>query len=331
MRDENMRWSHRSGLGRDPVAMHGAPVSFTAEGTGLLPGQNLVLDQSALQNGYRTPFWIDEIRMQAFMSAASIALPLQPAYATSFLFRTGSLAFSAVPVPMILHQPQYGDTNVPLLGQYADTSVRRGSSARWLLPRPLYMEPADLVQASVFRDLTIAAGDGTNPFSVAVTYVGRALPPGEKPPKSRHVPWASSYTHDFDLAYSQTGVQSPFQNPFQRELYVHRFIGRPLSKSNTGTSSGTFSASMIPVSAGTKYAAIDIWDSTGYRLVKGGGTNGNFVPVGYVFDTARCAWTFARPLGPREQYNMAFQTLGTVGGANQLFAVSMLGTREEDL
>lgn len=327
MREEKVKWFHRSGLGCDPVAMHGAPVSFTAEGTGLLPGKNMVLNQTALASGYRTPYFLDEIRMQVFMGSASVT-SLVSSFAAAFQFRADSHAFSNVPIPMSLYQPQYNNTSQQLLANYVGGTLRRGTTARWLLAKPLWMAPGSTLQADVFRHLTAAAGDGTNPFTVVVTYVGRALPPGSKQPVSRHVPWAAFYTHDFANSYSETDVQSPFQNPFTRELMVHRFIGRPLSKATSGVST-TFRDFMLPNDLGVRYAAIDMWDSTGYRVVKGGGSGGMFVPVGMVFDPERCSWTFARPLGAREQYNMAFQTQGTSGGTDRLFCVSMLGTREE--
>lgn len=328
MKSVKATWFNRSGLGKDPTAMHGAPVSFSSHGSGLLPGQNLVMNMTGLQNGYRTPYFIDEIRMQAFIeTATTLNNELIPDAAVSFQFRVGQHAFSQAPVPMIMHQPMYAAVSGGQGSKYAGNLFKVFGNARWILARPLLMMPGDAIQASAFRDAVAFAGNGTIPFSVDVAYVGRAMAPGASTPNLRHVPWIASFTHSFTNLWSHTGTE--FRNPFlDRRLNVHRFVGRPLSNANTaGAAAGGFPSFsrffMLPDPSNTKYASINITDSQGYKITD------RYVPVGQVFDTERCTWTFNRPLGPREQYNMQFQTNGSVDATSVQFCVAMHGYRDE--
>lgn len=327
------KWAVDLGLDQNPVAQHGAPISFTAHLDNLLPGQSIPLSTSGLANGFRMPYYLDEIRMQVYMTTAtSLGAVNQPSYAAAFQFRTGTYAFSAVPVPMILHQPPYVSSVIPsqnvsgyVLESTFTGAVRTiGDEARWALPKPLWMAPGDQVQATVARDLTAAAG-GSSPWSVDVTYVGRTLKPGTLGPKTRCVPWIAHYIHDFADSYSQATTQ--FRNPFTFPLTIQKLIGRPMSKASVGTFT-TGRVNMLPNAVGDEYAAIYIEDSMGYKITRSA-VNGIFTPVGSVFDTERCSWTFSRPLGAREQLNMQFQTQGTVAASDRIFGVSMIGYREE--
>lgn len=319
------KWATDLGLGANPTSNFGAPVSFTAHLASITPGQTQVLSTSGLANGFRTPYLIDEIRMQAYMTTpVAAASMVQPSYAVQFQFRTGAYAFSQVPIPMALHQPVYETTGTALQTDFTGPVSSIGDEARWLLAKPLWMAPGDQIQCNVFRHLT-AAGLDNQVFAVDVTYVGRSLKPGTKGPKTRFVPWAAHYIHDFADAWSSTTTQ--FRNPFMYPLTIQRLIGRPLSKATSGTFT-TMGTQMLPTAAGGQYAAIFIEDSAGYKITHSG-ISGKFAAVGSVFDTERCAWTFSRPIGAREQLNMQFQTLGTVAVSNRLFGVSMLGYREE--
>lgn len=329
------KWATDLGLGGNPVAQFGSPVSFTAHLDNLLPGQTVPLSTSGLANGYRTPYIIDEIHMQAYMTTpAASANLVQPSYAVGFQFRTGAYAFSERPVPMMLYQPVYANVNPignvsvaqsVLKTEWAGAVITIGDEARWTLAKPLWMAPGDQIQASVSRDAT-AASLNNSPFSVDVTYIGRSLKPGTPGPKKRYVPWAAHYVHLFSDAWSSTTTQ--FRNPFMHPLTVQQLIGRP-AKNSEQAAFATGRVGMLPNASAHLYAGIYIEDSLGYKITRSA-IDGNFAPVGTVFDTERCAWTFARPLGPREQLNMQFQTLGTVDpNLVDLFGVSMLGYREE--
>lgn len=318
--DLKARWAVELGLGKNPVAQFGAPVSFTAHLDSITPGQTQMMAVSGLANGFRTPYIIDEIHMCAYMATPS-ATVLQPSLAMQFQFRTGSYAFSKVPVPMVLHAPVYNTQTEALLSVFAGGLTRIGDEARWLLAKPLWMAPGDQIQAVVLRDSSVASLGG-GAFTVDVTYIGRSLKPGTPGPKTRYVPWVAHYLHDFALTYSETTTE--FRNPFMTgPLHVHRLIGRPLSKATSGVNLATAHSSMLPNAADEKFASILIEDSMGYKVTR------DYHPVGQVFDTERCVWTFNRPLGPRDQFNMKFRTLGSVAVGSPVFGVGMLGYREE--
>lgn len=313
------QWSVELGLGKNPVAKFGAPVSFTANLSSILPGVGPVpLSTSALANGFRTPYYIDEIRMQAYMTTPSATL-VQPSYAMQFEFRTGAHKFSLVPVPMILHQPTFYTINAALRSEFTGGLARLGDEARWNLAKPLWMGPGDQIQCNVTRLLT-PASSGNAPFAVDVTYIGRAIPPGTKPPFKRFVPWIAPFIHDFDDLFSQTTTQ--FRNEFQVPLNIHRLVGHPLSKATSGTFE-TARSNMLPDITGNQYPSIYMEDSLGYKITR------EFMPAGAIFDTERCVWTFARPIGPQEQLNMQIRTAGSVDAANRLFGIALHGYREE--
>lgn len=317
--DLKAKWAVDLGLGKNPVAQFGAPVSFTAHLDAILPGQTQVMAVSGLANGFRTPYVIDEIRMSVYMTTPSATL-LQPSYALGFQFRTGTYAFSKVPIPMVLYAPVYNSIAASLASAFTGGVSRIGDEARYVLAKPLWMAPGDQIQATVLRNLTAASSGGAG-FDVDVTYVGRSLKPGTPGPAVRNVPWVAHYIHDFADSYSETTTE--FRNPFSdKALQIHRLIGRPLSKATSGQFN-TGRASMLPNAAGTKYASMLIEDSLGYKITR------DYHPAGQIFDTERCVWTFNRPIGPRDQLNMKFRTAGTAGGTNVLFGVSMLGYREE--
>lgn len=328
-------WAVKLGLGKTGMSNVGVPVSFSTGATGIAAGSTIPLNVANLQSGYRASYWIDEIRMQVYSDyGLAIAIPAinqMGGYMMQFQFRTGSYAFSKTPIPMALYAPQYGFSGLNEV-QIANSAL--GHSVRWPLPKPLFMGPGDQIQCAVTRLPGIMVG--TN-FNATVTYVGRMLPPGAAGPVSRCVPWVSNYIHDFANSYSET--QDEFKNPLVLPLWIHRFVGRPGSKdtggaadssaTGNGITGGDFGSqhNMLPTSNAIKYASVYIEDSLGYKIVAG---NSNaYAPVGAVFDTERCAWTFGRPLGPRQQFNMKFQTIGTVGGTNAIFGVGMVGYREE--
>jgi hypothetical protein len=71
---------------------------------------------------------------------------------------------------------------------------------------------------------------------------------------------------------------------------------------------------------------IHIEDSLGYRV-----TN-DYVPIGYVFDPFRRAWTFSRPIGPREQFNVKLLNKGVVPSIRAFITnIGMVGYRDEVL
>lgn len=337
MKTSNPSWVGAAGMKATGMAPVGAPVSFSGALTNIAQGQTATMDLTGLQNGYRTAYWIDEIRMNVYsndiagnpFSPTPIGTAGAGGYMMQFQFSTGKYAFSRTPISMSLYAPEYG---ISKLFNNQNTSYLRGRSVRWVLPKPLFMAPGDQVQCAVNRLNGVGSFSGVN-FNANVAYIGRALPPGASGPTTRCVPWISQYVHDYANAYSDSG--QTFRNQFMSPLHVHRFVGRPGNKAsdgafdNTATGSGITGGdfntqhNMLPTSNGIAYAKVNITDSLGYKITR------DYSPVGSVFDTERCAWTFGRPLGPREQISMQFQTVGTVSVTNTIFGVGMIGYREE--
>lgn len=337
MRQLKARWFSKSGFGKDPVAMHGAPVSFSGRVGGLGAGENEVVDASALQNGYRTPYYIDEIRMtswfDSFLTSGGTPDPYSQGtapqtlgYATKFLFRVGAHKISDEPIPMGSYGPNYNGT---ALGEiYSNGQGRFGSSQRWLLPKPLLMQPGDVILATVFRDASAGSAVAVD-ANATVTYVGRALPPGAKTPLVRNVPWVAKYEHAFSQSYSRTGVngKNPFQNPFTNPLTVHRLTGKVANirsdqaRPTSGSFLSNFGPVMLPVT-GVADLACYMEDSQGYKITRA------FTSVGAIFDTGRNAWTYNRAIGPREQIDMQFQLNGATDSITA-FVVGLIGHREE--
>jgi len=298
------------GLGRNPVAEKGAPVSFGTQLANLtVAQQTAVLNTQALQAGYRTPYYIDEIRMTAFTgeSAGSAAVTAL-AYSLRAKFQTGRHAFSKGPIPLSLYAPVFlraGYATSYLNGIFA--FFRGVVEVRWVLPKPLYMEPGDVIQCYLERSNQFNTGPQYASNNFNVTYVGRAIAPGKKPPPCKYVPWVAFYDHPTTVASGYSNAGESFRNPFTIPLNVHRFTQQTYVEVNT--TPGQFlqweggRGPTNPSSFGeTSFTQIRLYDSLGYAIVK------EFAPIGEVMDLARQAWTFSRPIGPREQFDAEFSS-----------------------
>ncbi len=366
-----------SGLGKSLVGNEGSPMSFTASVTGLTPGLTKVFDSAALQPGYRTPYVIDAITMlvksPVICESETIgAFQLMDGTGfgglVDFLFQTGHHAFSAKPIAAPNFTPRYmfwPDTvtqqisNPGAAGQLYQTAeelceqvgdVTVGGEAapagqfycvyKWLLPKPLLLLPGDVINASCQRHADLAAGT-SSPFGsmeATVTYTGRALPPGEKLPKTQCVPWVGMFDQ-VDKAITGTTVTAApwansnreFENPFQRNWNVQRLVARNVfASAGTGNAVSVGGVSLIGAAANTY--SLKITDPLGYQITTG------FVPISAIANyNDSSAWTFSRPVGPRQRVNMEFDfgthtvasNIGTGGGLRKM--VSLVGYREEDL
>lgn len=327
-----------------PTARVWAPVSYTSRVLGLTPGQSLLMPQGTLQSGFNTPYFIDEIRFSVHTGTDANALVAAPvpdiASMLSFQLQTGSYFFSQAAlgslstVPMMLYAPTYsGHAQAEGFAQGIGSGTSRFfATRRWVLPKPLWMPPGDLLQATVSRD--VLYGSSLSSVDAHVTVVGRALPPDAKPPATRCIPHVGWYVQGLDssnnaLTYSEATAQ--LQNPFKVPWHVQRIIlNTRFNPSSPSNSVGTTAAITEDRTGVTEYVRVRLSDSLGYKIT--GSTRGGFVPLADVADGINDgAWTFGRAIPPNENFNAAFMLVpGTGTNYNQLQPmISMVGYREE--
>lgn len=318
------------------ISKNGAPVSFSADSE-VLTTQGENVNASALQSGYRGAYFIDEIRILLWTDVGTIPTPSLIVGGLGYLsrvkFSLGNHPFSQKAVPPAVLAPAWmGSTNDALFLTYSATTARVFQEVRWPLPAPLYVEPGDGIQANIALDQALSAFVGTTAeIRASFVYIGRTLPPGEQKPQTRTVPWVAHYVFNSDNVSQQTNDE--FQNPFTVPLRTQRMVERFYIVNST---LHACLAANVPypglTSSTVLYPEVDITDSMGYKMTFG--STSSMVPVADVFDYEYFDWTFDRPLGPREQYNMSFR-MG--GSSNYVLAgpyhtvISMIGSREEML
>lgn len=295
----------------------GAPVVLSAViKTPPGGGQVQVFDAQTLQPGFRTPYWIDEIRMAMTTFGGADAFGSN----IDFRFQAGNLALSKDYVPMLLHAPRFGGDGIN------DSPTNRAlTESRWPLPKPLYMGAGDVLLASMRNRLSVAQNASTPIEAVYLTYVGRLASPGTPPPASRQVPWLA-YTSQLATAnnvYAQVG--DTFRNPFNKTLWVQRFTARCLNTMNAAFDDQSEQIDGPSAAGGSIWPEVKIYDSMGYAIVP------DWTPTNDVFDFDRRAWTFGRTLGPREQFDVQLRSsaTGVVTGTGMRTYIGMVGFREE--
>lgn len=319
-------------LGKSPIhnprnpKLAGAPVVFSAQTT-LTSGKSAVLNAQTLQSGFRTGYFIDEIRVSMFtepFAGATNSGITGLSGLVSILFQTGKYYFSTDAVPVGLLAPMFGqDYGRAQVNASVTSDNRNFAAVRWMLPKPLFMPAGDVVLANV--SLATLALLGSTGVTVTVTYVGRLVPQGYIA-KSREVPWLAWWTKDMATSYADSTTK--FRNPFKKPAHVQRFTQRtyiskaanPLAQYNEASALGQIASTADP------YETIKINDSRGYAI-----TN-KFVAIGDVFDPSRHAWTFGRELSSREQFNMQMTTvnIGAIGaGFSYITNIGLVGYRSE--
>ena len=329
-----------TGLGPNPIVggrggiqggSGGAPIAFTASAP-LASGQSITMDTGTLQSGFRTPYLIDEIRIQvvtAVFASASLAWTGIGGNLRA-KFQTGNRQFSKLPVPIGNYAPVFSHLDFGSAASgvnEAGAAVGRGYSyVRWPLPKPLWMAPGDVIQAVFeYLPLGVAGPDVT----INVTYVGRTIAPGTPAPDKRQIPWVSFFKYESNEGYKSTTDE--FRNPFTYPMIVQRFTERTFRKDETASDSREeMSRGQTPatLNLSSQFVSMRLYDSLGYAIVK------EFAPIGLVFDTSRHAWTFSRSLGAREQFDLTLRTddvngvaTTPVGGWHTM--VGMVGYRDE--
>lgn len=326
----------------------GAPVAFSAQ-AGLRPGKSVVLNAQTLQSGFRTPYFIDEIRVSLYTEPFLRTRGWDPnaftglSEAVRILFQTGSFMFSADPVPVGLMAPifspfDYGSVSQEYNVITGSLASRCYSTVRWLLPKPLWMPAGDAVLANVtFNDtdkIFSEAIDGSDDATVniTVTYIGRLVPQGYIS-TSRDIPWLAWMSKRASTEWATS--QTRFRNPFLVPAHVQRFTSRTYwSKYVAGVKTDCRLTEMTQVgqvpSTTIPFQELTLDDSRGYSIVS------KYTPIGEVFDATRKVWTFGRELTSREQFNLQMRNGSFLGITPRLPAdtdlitnVGLVGYRTE--
>jgi len=335
-----------TGLGPNPIVggkggmrggSGGAPIAFTASASGLVNGQSIMLDTGTLQSGFRTPYFIDEIRIQVVTDEFKV---IGGGFAWPGIggdlrvkFQTGNRQFSKLPVPIGLYGPVFSNQDFGTVDSGADDdgdAVRRSySNVRWPLPKPIWMAPGDVIQAVFDYDAVGIVGAPKPPVTVNVTYIGRAIAPGTPAPDTRQIPWVSFFEYETNDGYLSTTDE--FRNPFTYPMIVQRFTERTFYEELPNQNlREELSRGQTPAMLNTngQFVSMRLYDSLGYAIVK------EFAPIGLVMDTSRHAWTFSRSLGAREQFDLTLRTDDLAGVAGTPVAgwytfTGMVGYRDE--
>lgn len=340
----------KTGLHVDPVAddgtirggLGGAPVALFSETTApLTSGVVQVLPIKTLQLGFRAAYLIDEIRMVAYTEAAltsansrglagSIAAKFETgAHAFSGGVDTALNGFSSGYIPLGAYAPKWdfgilsnSENDVVYGGVSGGVDIYRSfARVRWPLPKPLWMGPGDVLRCSVQRHPTFDAGLPN--VNVQVSYIGRVVAPGAPPPALRQVPWVSYMQKLSSDAVASSNQE--FRNPFTRPFMVQRLTYRTFRQIAAPASfTELLDINQTPALTPSYYESVLLEDSLGYQVTR------DYVPVGHVFDMYRHAWTFSRPIGPKEQFNVKFQrSLAPSEGTTFVNYLGMVGYRDE--
>lgn len=336
-------------INRDPVAgsgtikggIGGAPVLMGAS-LSLSPGDaGVSLDMKAMQPLKEAAYFIDEIRIGAVGSSDSITSFLAGGIggAVSAQFSTGKYGMSKEPIPISLYGARHSGGYDYGIDQNGSADINSYVSIRWLLPKPLFMLPGEVLQCRLSRSATLmSAGTAPSTVTVWVAYAGRMVAPGATPPKTIQVPWVS-YIQKVSNESLKSSI-TEFRNPFTKTMHVQRFTIRNYKTNDSAAAETLFETSegLFQGAPGNEqFDRLRLDDSLGYKIVGGafvssGNVTDSDPAIGACFDYPRRSWTFSRELGAREQFNMNILRLNPDAGTNlKYLQVGMIGYREENV
>lgn len=290
-------------------------------------GQNAMVEANSqqMQNPFKTAMLVDEIRFAA--PAVTITGPtvssIDPILILEAEIRLGRepLTRDYVPFGCFGKVVKTSDT----------TDTRRFT---WRLPKPLYLEPNELLVTKVrFRanGFPGAVGMGAS-TTFQVTYAGRALGSEFPIPKKRNLPFVAHFNIPelgaTNGATQQTvSNQTQLVNPFREPLVLQRFIGRTsrYGTSSAGTAElGKYWCDTLP-GRGTDVRAVD---SFGNILVR------DPTPFVHLFNFPERIWPVnGAILSPKGYYIFTVDQLyaitpPTAYSAYLSHAISFVGHRE---
>lgn len=274
-----------------PVLLNTAAITLAAN------QHQEINDPTRLQNPFRTPMMLDEIRFVVTGDAELTRHYLQAK------FRIGRIPLTKDYTPIV----SFGK------------SLRAISTViSWRLPKPLYVPANEYVIPHIRNTDSMSR-------TIQVVYAGRSLGETAPSPKSMFVPWVTSYqaptasTAATDYG-TDLSTEADIVNPFDVPLYVQRFIGRYLT-----ASADTTGEAWADYLNNTMIRAVN---HEGTILVKDG------TPFGNLFDFTTKVWPAGTILPPKGfflfEVTRDFTSLTTNFRATAPI-ISMVGYREVPL
>lgn len=182
-----------------------------------------------LENPYRTPVWVDEIRFELTdTDPASNASTPGLGLITSVKLDLGRNPLTNNYLPLAM------------LCQMLNNEEMQAEVFTFRLPAPLWLPSGEIVKVQFLS--TLFGQDPTRFFratSIRLSINGRSIPYGTTPPQTINLPWVTAYVgapvsvpDGTAVTASQESTKADLQNSFEGPLHVKRFVGRLLSFNN---------------------------------------------------------------------------------------------------
>jgi len=317
------------------------PVAFSAS-VDVIAGNTAPLDTEALQNVYRIPMWLDEVRWlirsptREEVDPGSGFIPSELCAMLSASIRTGHLELTNgfVPIWLFGHQMQGGFPEVETgrVGVDVVGSMRAYNFFAWKLPRPMLLPNGQGLVMNIARNTTNPGFVG--PFNVTATMVGRLFEAEHRTPSTIDAPCVTAFVPRDDTAPIAISDSNDLRNPFITDFHVQRFVGRVQERVLEESASGIWAPGDLRESSNYNIPQVRMTDSAFNEVVK------DDTPFSQVIEFSRKAWTFNRVLNEKESYTAKFNSMGTLTDSAALGAsdpvevallpmMSMVGHRKE--
>jgi len=265
-------------------------------------------DTSLLENPFRAPMWLDEIRFR---------LDSGTGWSSMFV----ELKLGEIPITK-------GFVPISLMGKALNDSVEPMTSFTWKLPKPLFIPARELLRPTLY----FQTYSGASARTVTIIYVCRPLEKGTPAPSLIQLPWVTYYSPPYMASplIDQTDQSTPsdLYNPFDQDMRIQRFVGRLMVQGSASENDGQMSIASAntnlttgQITSGTLVSAQDSFNNILIR---------DRTPFAHVFDFVDRAWTVNCVLPPKGFYlftvdrlwdNYSASITATVG-------IGMVGWRE---
>jgi hypothetical protein len=285
---------------------HGSPVIFTGSVDLVGASTNTVIpDSQYLQNRYRSGVYLDELVFTVMRTDVTSDTLRNLGPYIYVKLGLDNLPFSEQFVPLWSLMPTYSrvaeTTGVPL----------GAMEYRWVLPRPLYMAPGNVIGMIAKLVNPVNAQE-----DCTLNIVAKGRFTDQPAPELIDVPFVGVFVSNSvsgsipPFVSQEVGFRSIFDFPMQ----IQRFIGRYVDSSDD----------TLAVYSDVAPVTLKLEDSNGYSIADN-------LPFQTIFDPQRMCWSFDGVLGRKKSYVITLSPIGTVTMANTLSSYSFVGHRSERL
>lgn len=287
------------------AAVLDTPILLRATSLSVAVGSITGFDPSLLQNPYRRPMLLREVRFTVRDLSDDNVSQAGNAYA--------ELRMGRIPLT-------HGFVPIRLLCRAYDMRIEADTGGDvthiWRFPKPLYVPATEYVDTRI-QSQSFASGS----MDFHVTYVGTMLGDGHARPATIDVPWATAFVgarqaggSDF---FEQSGEQD-LSNPFETPLYVQRFLGSvPLTHATTAVD-----ITLGEPTVGIRRVFVQVVDHDGQIVCR------DRTRFWSLFSPTDRAWNAKCVLPPRGHFVFMFDEVYTSETATLQLGVSMLGHRK---